>query len=89
MAPSVSGLHVYLLLQAQQALVKAFKRLRAEDATPGSSSAYRITVRQLEALIRLSEAMARVYCEETVSGKHVQEVRVQQALGLQLLELLP
>jgi DNA replicative helicase MCM subunit Mcm2 (Cdc46/Mcm family) len=31
-------------------------------------------VRQLEALVRLSEAMARVYCCESVEVAHVAEV---------------
>lgn len=62
------------MLQAQQALVRSFKRLRGDDAAPGSHSAYRITVRQLEALVRLSEAMARVYLSPVVSGEHVAEV---------------
>ncbi|KIY91960.1 DNA replication licensing factor MCM6 [Monoraphidium neglectum] len=59
--------------QAQAALVRSYKRLRSEDAVPGSQSAYRITVRQLEALVRLSEAMARVYCCESVEVAHVAE----------------
>ncbi len=61
-------------MQAQSARVTAYKRLRSEDATPGSASAYRITVRQLEALVRLSEAMARVYCSPRVETSHVREV---------------
>ena len=58
---------------AQAALVRAYQRLRSEDAVPGSQSAYRITVRQLEALVRLSEATARVYCSRSVEAPHVQE----------------
>lgn len=65
--------------QAQATLVRSFKRLRGDDAAPGSHSAYRITVRQLEALVRLSEAMARVYLSPAVTGEHVAEVR--RALG--------
>ncbi len=64
-----------LMSQAQEALVKAYIRLRGEDAVPGSASAYRITVRQLEALVRLSEAMARAYCCDTIRVAHVREVR--------------
>ncbi|WIA33122.1 hypothetical protein OEZ86_006274 [Tetradesmus obliquus] len=58
---------------AQATLVRSFKRLRGDDAAPGSHSAYRITVRQLEALVRLSEAMARVYLSPAVTGEHVAE----------------
>ena len=58
-----------------QKLVEAYRLLRHGDATPGSQTAYRITVRQLEALIRLSEALARVHCTDVVSPAHVGEAR--------------
>ncbi len=63
--------------QAQRVLVDAYKRLRAEDAAPGSASSYRITVRQLEALVRLSEALARLRCSETITPANVREVRAR------------
>jgi DNA replication licensing factor MCM6 len=56
-------------------LVEQYKRLRTDDAAPGSATAYRITVRQLEALVRLSEALARVHCSETILPSYVREVR--------------
>ena len=61
--------------EAADKLVRMYKELRGEDAAPGTQSAYRITVRQLEALVRLSEAMARVYCEDVIKVTHVEEVR--------------
>jgi len=65
---------MYCPVQAQAALVRSFKRLRGDDAAPGSHSAYRITVRQLEALVRLSEALARVFLSPTITVEHVTEV---------------
>ena len=50
-------------------------RLRQGDSQPGSQAAYRITVRQLEALVRLSEALARVHCRKDVLPAHVREAR--------------
>ncbi len=55
-----------------RAQVHAYKELRSEDAMPGSASAYRITVRQLEALVRLSEATARAYCSPSITPAHVE-----------------
>lgn len=52
----------------------AYGKLRSEDANPGASTAYRITVRQLEALVRLAEALARLHCQTVVSAAHVHEV---------------
>ncbi|MBA0683186.1 hypothetical protein Goari_024857 [Gossypium aridum] len=48
-----------LTSEARKLLVESYVALRRGDTTPGSRVAYRMTVRQLEALIRLSEAIAR------------------------------
>lgn len=52
--------------EARQLLVDSYVTLRRGDATPGSRVAYRMTVRQLEALIRLSEAIARSHLDTQV-----------------------
>ena len=52
--------------EAKAKLVEAYVSLRRGDAAPGSRTSYRITVRQLEALVRLSEALARLYCSSKV-----------------------
>lgn len=56
--------------------VRAYRELRTDDAAPGSASSYRITVRQLEALVRLSEALSRAHCSAGVKPEHVMEVGV-------------
>jgi DNA replication licensing factor MCM6 len=62
-------------LQARIKLVEAFKALRSSDAIPGSGSVYRITVRQLEALVRLSEALARLSLRTEVVASDVREAQ--------------
>lgn len=62
-----------ITLAAQKQLVGSYKRLRSDDAAPGSSAAYRITVRQLEALVRLSEALARLHLRDEVTRSDVKE----------------
>jgi len=43
------------------------------DTGGGVKSSWRITVRQLESMIRLSESMARLSCSDQVTPKHVKE----------------
>jgi DNA replication licensing factor MCM6 len=50
-------------------MIEEYKHLRQRDCTGASKSSWRITVRQLESMIRLSESMARLHCQEEVS-KH-------------------
>ncbi|CAI0546206.1 unnamed protein product [Linum tenue] len=54
--------------EARALLVESYVALRRGDTTPGSRVAYRMTVRQLEALIRLSEAIARSHLDTQVSS---------------------
>lgn len=46
--------------------MEQYKRLRQRDGGGTAKSAWRITVRQLESMLRLSEAMARLYCSDEV-----------------------
>lgn len=60
--------------EAKALLVEKYKELRMDDAQGGSGrNSYRITVRQLESMIRLSEAIAKVNCVEDVSPHFVRE----------------
>jgi len=59
--------------ESQSFMVEEYKRLRQRDANAMSKASWRITVRQLESLIRLSEAMAKMYCEDEVQVRHVKE----------------
>ncbi|VDM07419.1 unnamed protein product [Wuchereria bancrofti] len=58
---------------AAMLLVSEYKRLRMSDSNNSTTSSWRITVRQLESLIRLSEALARLHCEGEVKAEHVHE----------------
>ncbi|KAJ1879809.1 MCM DNA helicase complex subunit mcm6, partial [Coemansia sp. S17] len=57
---------------AARLLWESYRNLRQDDVGAGKN-AYRITVRQLESLIRLSEALARAHCAEVVTTRHVRE----------------
>lgn len=64
--------------EAKTLLVEKYKQLRSDDAQGGvGRNSYRITVRQLESLIRLSEAIAKANCVEDVT-----EAFVNEAFGL-------
>ncbi|KKA28307.1 hypothetical protein TD95_003006 [Thielaviopsis punctulata] len=59
---------------AKAHLVKRYQELRADDAQGGiGRNSYRITVRQLESLIRLSEAVAKLNCVNDISPAFVDE----------------
>ncbi|XP_055805064.1 DNA replication licensing factor MCM6 [Solanum dulcamara] len=64
-----------LSAEARELLVDSYVALRRDDTSPGSRVAYRMTVRQLEALIRLSEAIARCHLDVQVQPRHVQIAR--------------
>ncbi|CAR24694.1 MCM DNA helicase complex subunit MCM6 [Lachancea thermotolerans CBS 6340] len=59
--------------EARNYLVEKYKELRRDDAQGFSKSSYRITVRQLESMIRLSEAIARANCVDEISPNFVAE----------------
>lgn len=60
--------------EAKEILVEKYKELRADDAQGGiGRNSYRITVRQLESMIRLSEAIAKVNCVEEITPDFVIE----------------
>ena len=60
--------------EAKALLVEKYKELRANDAQGGiGRNSYRITVRQLESMIRLSEAIAKANCVEDVTPQFVRE----------------
>ena len=60
--------------EAEELLVEKYKELRSDDAQGGiGRNSYRITVRQLESMIRLSEAIAKANCVEEISPSMVIE----------------
>ena len=64
-------------LESEKYLVETYKQLRfsglsGASGPPGKQS-WRITVRQLESLVRLSEATAKLHCSDVVEVKHVKE----------------
>ncbi|XP_026276705.1 DNA replication licensing factor Mcm6 isoform X2 [Frankliniella occidentalis] len=58
---------------ASALLVDHYCQLRQRDGTGSGKSTWRITVRQLESMIRLSEAMAKMECSDEVIERHVTE----------------
>lgn len=57
--------------EAQEVMISEYKKLRQRESS--NKSAWRITVRQLESMIRLSEAYARMHLIDEVKAEHVQE----------------
>ncbi|XP_060824448.1 DNA replication licensing factor Mcm6 [Bombus pascuorum] len=59
--------------EAAESLVDSYTTLRQK--TGSGSGKWRVTVRKLESLIRLSEAMAKLECSDEVTIKHVSEAK--------------
>nr|KAJ0221876.1 hypothetical protein LSAT_V11C200064090 [Lactuca sativa] len=62
---------IILCAEARKFLVDSYVALPRGDTTPGSRVAYSMTVRQLEALIRLLEAISRCHLDDEVHPRHV------------------
>ncbi|XP_015600905.1 DNA replication licensing factor Mcm6 [Cephus cinctus] len=60
---------------AGEILIESYTTLRQREGTGSGKSTWRVTVRQLESLIRLSEALAKLECVDEVTEKHVKEAR--------------
>ncbi|EIN10502.1 mis5 protein [Punctularia strigosozonata HHB-11173 SS5] len=59
--------------EAADVLVEKYRILRQDDTTGAGKNSYRITVRQLESMIRLSEAIARANCTNEITPAFVRE----------------
>ena len=58
---------------AAKVIVEKYRALRQDDASGHGRNSYRITVRQLESMIRLSEAIARANCMQDITPAFVRE----------------
>ncbi|ELP84861.1 DNA replication licensing factor mcm6, putative [Entamoeba invadens IP1] len=58
---------------AMNELSRTFADLRSKDIDGKNANPYRMTVRQLESMIRLSEALARLYLDKLVRIEYVKE----------------
>lgn len=67
MKPLLMNISPQLTPEAADVLVEKYRILRQDDASGTGRNSYRITVRQLESMIRLSEAIARANCTAEVS----------------------
>jgi DNA replication licensing factor MCM6 len=59
--------------ESAECLKQEWKRLRKFDMG-STKNAYKVTVRQLESLVRLSEAKARIHCDTIIQPSYVKEV---------------
>lgn len=61
--------------ESAEILKKEYKEMRQKNkGSNGQDHAYKFTVRQLESLVRLSEAMARLHCDDRIRPSYVREV---------------
>ncbi|KDE08602.1 minichromosome maintenance protein 6 [Microbotryum lychnidis-dioicae p1A1 Lamole] len=62
-----------LTAAASKVLVEKYRDLRSEDSDGYGRNSYRVTVRQLESMVRLSEAIARANCTDVITAAFVNE----------------
>ena len=74
--------------ESAQILKNEYKKLRQAAANRDSvQTSYRYTVRQLESLIRLSEAMARLHADSVIRPAYVREVcRLLKASNINIVK---
>jgi DNA replication licensing factor MCM6 len=61
--------------QASAAILRdEYKAIRQREKASSEKTAYKVTVRQLESLVRLSEALARAHCDLEIKPAYVKEV---------------
>ncbi|ESL09938.1 hypothetical protein TRSC58_02335 [Trypanosoma rangeli SC58] len=58
--------------ESVQLIVSAYRDMRLQDSLSNRSKVYRVTTRLLESIIRLSEAVAKLYMSEDVRPAHVE-----------------
>lgn len=77
-----------LTLESAKMLRESYKSLRKADHNRGSAqTSYRYTVRQLESLLRLSEAMARLHADSVIRPSYVREVsRLLKASNINIVK---
>ncbi|XP_012251592.2 DNA replication licensing factor Mcm6 [Athalia rosae] len=61
--------------EAALLLVEVYTTLRQREGGSSGKFTWRITVRQLESLVRLSEALAKLECSDEVTVRHVIEAK--------------
>ncbi|XP_046602964.1 DNA replication licensing factor Mcm6 [Neodiprion virginianus] len=61
--------------EAAELLIEVYTTLRQREGGSSGKSTWRVTVRQLESLVRLSEALAKLECGDEVTTRHVKEAK--------------
>ncbi|CAB3401445.1 unnamed protein product [Caenorhabditis bovis] len=63
--------------EAAAELVREYKKLRMSDTNNAATSSWINTIRQLESLVRLSEALARLHCGREVKAEHIDPAKLK------------